>query len=220
MRKYTCEDPGTSKQANVAADDQSSLITALKQRDRSAWSVVVDRHLHEVYGFVFHLVGGDRTVAEDLNQETWLEAMGAIDHCDATRGNFRNWLFGIARKRVALHYRRRTLTANPAPLGDQLEESAEVTDASVLPEDVLEQVERTSVVRAAMLVLADDRRKALVGKYVEGLSVDAIAVRMGKTAKAVESLLSRAREQMRVLLRGYVMPCGDRRQASKESSNE
>ena len=146
----------------MAADDQSSLITALKQRDRSAWSVAVDRHLHEVYGFVFHLVGGDRTVAEDLNQETWLEAMDAIDHCDATRGNFRNWLFGIARKRVALHYRRRTLAGNPAPLGDQFEESAELEDISVLPEDVLEQVERTSVVRAAILVLPDDRRKALL----------------------------------------------------------
>jgi hypothetical protein len=36
----------------------------------------------------------------------------------------------------------------------------------------------------------------------------------------VESLLSRTREQMRVLLRGYVMPCGDGRRASRESSNE
>ena len=60
------------------------------------------------------------------------------------------------------------------------------------------------------MVLPDDRRKVLLGKYVEGLSVEAIAIRMGRTAKAVESLLSRAREQMRALLRGYVMPCGDR----------
>ncbi len=219
-RKYACKDPGTNKGAGVATDDQSSLITALKQRDRSTWSVAVDRHLHEVYGFVFHLVGGDRTVAEDLNQETWLAALAGIGHCDAMRGSFRNWLFGIARKRVALHYRRRALAGNREPLGDQLKEPAEVADTSLLPEDVLEQVERTSVVRAAMLVLADDRRKALVGKYLEGLSVDAIAVRMGKTAKAVESLLSRAREQMRDLLRGYVMPCGGGRPASKESSHE
>ena len=63
----------------MATDDQSSLITALKQRDRSNWSATVDRHLGEVYGFVFHLVGGDRMVAEDLNQETWLEALDAID---------------------------------------------------------------------------------------------------------------------------------------------
>jgi RNA polymerase sigma-70 factor (ECF subfamily) len=104
-RKYAFEDPGTIGGAGVAADDQSSLMTALQGRDRSAWSAAVDRHLREVYGFVFHLVGGDRAVAEDLNQETWLEALDGIDQCNAARGSFRNWLYGIARKRVALHYR-------------------------------------------------------------------------------------------------------------------
>lgn len=204
----------------MANDEPSSLIAVLKQRDRSAWSAAVDRHLHEVYGFVFHLVGGDQAVAEDLNQETWLEAMDGIDHCDAARGSFRNWLFGIARKRVALHYRRRALAGNPTSMGDRIGEAAERDDISVLPEDVLEQVERNAVVRAAILVLPDDRREVLLCKYVEGLSVDSIAIRMGRTAKAVESLLSRSREQLRELLRGYAMPCGDGRRVSKELSNE
>ena len=204
----------------MADDEQSSLITVLKGRDRSAWSAAVDRHLREVYGFVFHLVRGDRTVAEDLNQETWLEALDGIDQCDATRGSFRNWLFGIARRRVALYYRRRALAGNPTSLIDQFGEAAEWGDISVLPEDVLEQVEQRSVVRAAILLLPDDRREVLLWKYVEGLSVETIAIRMGRTAKAVESLLSRAREQVRGLLRGYMMPCGDGQRVSKESSNE
>jgi RNA polymerase sigma-70 factor, ECF subfamily len=219
-RKYACEDAGTNKGVGVADDEQSNLIILLKQRDRSVWSAAVDRHLHEVYGFVFHLVGGDRTVAEDLNQETWLEALDGIGQCNADRGGFRNWLFGIARKRVALHYRRRALAGNPTSLSDRFAEAAGLGDVSVLPEDVLEQVEQRSVVRAAIMAIPDDRRKALIWKYVEGISVDAIAIRMGRTAKAVESLLTRAREQMRALLSGYVMPCGDGRQASKESSNE
>ncbi len=204
----------------MAVDEQSSLITALKQRDRSAWSAAVDRHLHEVYGFVFHLVGGNRTVAEDLNQETWLEAIDGIEQCDATRGSFRNWLFGIARKRVALYYRRRALAGNATSFSGQFEESAQWGEISVLPEDVLQQVEQRAVVRAAVLVLADDRREVLLGKYVEGLSVETIAGRMGRTPKAIESLLSRTRQQMRVLLSGYVMPARDSRPVSKESSNE
>lgn len=204
----------------MSSDDQSSLIRALKQRDRSAWSAVVDRHLKELYGFVFHLVGGDRAIAEDLNQETWLEALDGIDQCDATRGSFRNWLFGIARRRVALYYRRRALAGNTTSLGGQFEPCADWSDISVLPEDVLEQVEQKAVVRAAILVLPDDRRKALVWKYVDGLSVEAIASRIGRTTKAVESLLSRARGQVQVLLGGYMRPCVDEQQVSKEPSHE
>jgi len=60
----------------------------------------------------------------------------------------------------------------------------------------------------------------LLWKYVEGLSVETIATRMGRTAKAVESLLSRTREQMRVLLCGYVVPCGEGQRLSRESSHE
>lgn len=204
----------------MADDEQSSLIIVLKRRDRFAWSAAVDRHLHEVYGFVFHLVGGDRAVAEDLNQETWLEALDGIDQCDATRGSFRNWLFGIARKRVALHYRRRALAGNPTSLGDPCGEVAELGDSSLLPEDVLEQVEQRAVVRAAILLLPDDRREVLLRKYMDGLTVDAIAARMERTSKAVESLLSRAREQVRELLRGDMMPSGGERRVSKESSHE
>jgi RNA polymerase sigma-70 factor, ECF subfamily len=190
--------------ADVTSDDPASLMDALKRRDRAAWGVVVDRHLGEIYGFVFHLVGGNRVVAEDLNQETWLEAIDNIGHCDPSRGSFRNWLFGIARRRVALHFRRSDLGTRPVLPGDDVRETASMEDDLLLPEDVLEQVERTSAVRAAMLILSEDRRCVLLWKYTDGLSVEAIAARTGKTAKAVESLLSRARQQLRELLRGYM----------------
>lgn len=213
-------DAETFEETGVADDEQSNLIAALKQRDRSAWSAAVDAHLNEVYGFVFHLVGGDRTVAQDLTQEAWLEAVDGIDQCDATRGSFRNWLFGIARKRVALHFRRRALVGNSVSLSDPTGEADTLADVSVLPEEVLELREERAVVRAALLLLPGDRRQVLLSKYVEGLSVAAIADRMGRTAKAVESLLSRAREQVRCLLGETRIPCGDEQRVSKESSGE
>ena len=95
-----------------------------------------------------------------------------------------------------------------------------MADAAVLPEDVLEQVERASVVRAAMLLLPDDRRKVLLWKYVERLSVEKIAFRMEKTAKAVESLLSRSRDHLRSLLGGYMTPSGDEQPVNMELSDE
>jgi len=198
----------------VPEDDEASLIAELTRRSHAAWSDAVDRHLGEVYGFVFRLSGDDRTTAEELTQETWLEAIESIDHCDPARGSFRNWLFGIARCRVALHLRRRAGRKDLHLLDDCMEDPE---TAEILPQDVLEQVERAGAVRAALLVLPEDRPTALLCKYVQGLSVESIAVRLGKTAKAVESLLTRARAQMRSLLCGYAATLDGMAEADKDT---
>ena len=55
---------------------------------------------------------------------------------------------------------------------------------------MLELGERADVVRAALFCLNNDHRRVLMDKYAEGLSVAEIAGRTGRSAKAVESLLS------------------------------
>jgi RNA polymerase sigma-70 factor (ECF subfamily) len=191
------------------SDDPSGLIRALQRHDRAAWATVVDRHVGELYGFVFHLLGGNRTLAEEMAQETWLEALHGIACCDPARGPFRHWLFGIARRRVALHYRRQAVRGRMVPLGEQAGELGELSDRTLLPPDVVEQIERGSVVRAALLLLPGDRREVLLWKYVDGLSVAAIAARLGRSVKAAELLLARARRQLRDLVRGYVLSCDE-----------
>jgi len=198
----------------VPEDDEASLIAELQRRSHAAWSAAGHRHLGEVFGFVFRLSGDDRAAAEELTQETWLEAIECIDHCDPARGRFRNWLFGIARRRVALHLRRRAGRKDFYLLDDC---TGDLETAEILPQDVLEHVERAEAVRAALLVLPEDRRTALLCKYVQGLSVEAIANRLGKTAKAVESLLTRAREQMRSLLCGYAVSLDGMAEADKDT---
>ena len=176
-------------------DDELRLLRAMARRDRSAWAVMYDRHVGDVFGVVFHLLGGDRSAAEDVCQEVWLLAIERFDGFDFRRGGFRNWLLGIARHRVLHHHRRISIEgAGPAPNGPS---------EALPPLDLLELGERTDVVRAALLCLDDDYRRVLRDKYAEGLSVTEIADRTGRSAKAVESLLSRARARLRELLRPY-----------------
>src|SRR5205823_4190533 len=86
-------------------DNEPRLVRALARRDRTLWAAMYDRHVGAVFGLVYHLVGGDRHVAEDVNQEVWLLAIEQIDRFDPGRGEFRDWLLGIARHR-ALRRRR------------------------------------------------------------------------------------------------------------------
>ena len=179
----------------------SCWITRLKKRDRTVWATVYDANASDLYVFIAQLASGNREVAAELNQNTWLAALDSIDQFSAERGEFRQWLFGIARKQVVLFYRRR---ARMVQMISTSRSSAEFADGAILPPDVLEQVEGVCVVRAALAELSSEGRQLLLDKYANNLSVKEIACRMGRTPKAVESALSRARSRMRELLHWYL----------------
>ena len=80
---------------------------------------------------------------------------------------------------------------------------AQPQDPEDPPPEQLEAIERTDIVLAALVQLNHDYKDVLLKKYVDGLSVVEIAGRTGRSAKAVESLLSRARDRLRELVRPY-----------------
>ena len=178
------------------------LHESLQDRDAAAWDEFYEEHAGELYGFVFRLLRGDPQTAADMFQDAWLDAIGHIGQFDPRRGELRAWLFGIARRRVALHWRQQSARGDTAAAA-RAEIPVEALDGAVVPDDVIEHLEQAAVVQASLLALPPERRQVLVDKYVEELSVAQIAARTGKSPKAVESLLSRAREQFRALLRWY-----------------
>jgi RNA polymerase sigma-70 factor (ECF subfamily) len=155
-------------------------------------------------------VRGDPQTAADVFQDTWLDAISYIGQFDPKLGELRSWLFGIARRRIALHWRQR-LTRGDTAAAARAEIPVDLADGAVVPDDVIEHLEQAAVVQASLLALPPERRQVLVDKYVEELSVSQIAARTGKSPKAVESLLSRAREQFRALLRWYFSDTSCRR---------
>ena len=179
-----------------------SLYESLQSRDAIAWDEFYDEHAPELYGFVFRLLRGDPQTVADVFQDTWLDAISHIGQFDPKRGRLRSWLYGIARRRVALHWRQR-LARHGEGAATREDIPVEDMDGAVVPDDILVHLEQADVVQASLLALPPERRQVLVEKYVEELSVAQIAARIGKSPKAVESLLSRAREQFRTLLRWY-----------------
>ena len=148
-------------------DDERRLLRKMARRDRSAWAIMYDRHVGDVFGVVYHLLGGDRHTAEDICQEVWLLAIERFEVFDVRRGVFRTWLLGVARHRV-LHHHRRTANQAAVPILDGPTQPSP-------PLEVLVEGERASVVRAALLCLDGEHRRVLEDKYAEGLSVAEIA---------------------------------------------
>src|SRR5262249_47377904 len=154
-----------------------------------------------------HLVGSPDE-AEDLAQEVFLRIYRSRKKY-RPRARFSTWLFTIANN-LALNALRRRQRKPAVPLrlrdsGPLRPRPAErlVPDRAGQPNDQVQQQELTALVQEALRGLNERQRVAVVLNKFEDMSYADIAQVMGLTVKAVKSLLSRARENLRTALQDY-----------------
>lgn len=186
----------------------NQFVRRLKRRESNAWAEIYDRHIREIYGYVFHLVGGSSSTTEDVVQATWMNALQGVSQFDSATDQVRGWLFAIARSQVALHFRRQRSNARVSCEQDA-DGASVASHLSREPLDELQRLELAQVVRASLLELSDSYRELLLAKYVERKTVSELASLHGKTEKAIEGLLSRARAELRSVLAWYFPTHGD-----------
>jgi RNA polymerase sigma-70 factor (ECF subfamily) len=155
-------------------------------------------HLKELYRMAARLLG-DTTRAEDVVQETYLQAWKSFDRF-APGTNCRAWLFKILINTIR-HYRRKWL--NPRQVADS-EETLEQTAAPTPP--IPEHITEEEILRALDRVPADYRTTVLLAD-VEEFSYKEIAGMLNVPIGTVMSRLSRGRkmlrEQLSELARSY-----------------
>lgn len=138
-----------------------------------------------VYGFISLRVGGNRPLAEDLTSETFAAAVAEY-RAGRPEVVTTSWLCTVAKRRLIDHWRRENVaTKNVTSLA-----------ARGIAFDSPEPGERDSVIQA-LGALTSEQRTALVLQHVEGCSVVEVSEILGRTGKATESLLSRARTAFR-----------------------
>ena len=181
-------------------ENDRELAGRVARGDADAFGKFYKDHADLVFGFIFNLLNGDRTAAEEIWQEAF---MAAIRTLPSYRGESRllSWLCGIARHKVADYLRRRTGPGGPV-LSVSPDRLRELMDSGPLPDEALNRSEARARLIEALAELPDDYRIVLLARHAEGCSVEEIARRMGRTYKAVESLLSRAKAALRTVLSG------------------
>lgn len=178
-----------------AHSNELALRDALVAGDRGATEGFFRHHLGALYEFVHYRVGGNRAMAEDLVQDTFLTALERLQAFDG-RSSLHAWLCGIAKNKIRAHRRRLRPVAMEDVLAEadpEIEAILMTVDREPLPEHVLEREETKELVGATLSSLPPEYRDALVQKYVEELSTAEIGRRAGKNEKAAESTLHRAR---------------------------
>jgi len=167
--------------------EERALRAAVLSGDETAWRVLYERHFDALFAHVYSRVACDPERAGEAVQDCWMTVVRRMRTFDPSRGSFGAWLRGIA-DHVGLGQKRRWARRQ------RLAEAAPETRAFAAPDTSLEAAERVAWVLAG---LPKEYEAVLRAKYEEEEPVAAIAASWGRSAKAVESLLSRARSAFR-----------------------
>jgi RNA polymerase sigma factor (sigma-70 family) len=176
----------------VTPSDPELLTRVLVADDRAAFGELVLRHQSAVRRFLRHLASGDTALADDLAQETFIQAYRGLSRFRGD-ASFSTWLFGIAHN----HWRnaRRQQRAH-SPL---TEHGAE--------KETLPSPARSADLRhdltAALRQLLPEEQTALHLCYQQGLSHSEIANVLGWPLGTVKTNLARSKEKLRQLLAAW-----------------
>ncbi len=175
-------------QAQPAATE-AALLTKAAAGNAAAVRALLDGYGPALYGFLYARVGGHSSVAEDLLQETLIEA---VRSASTFRGesSLKTWLCAIGRRRLSRHYEAERRAA-VARAGLALVRD---TDSAFDPSA---EVERRDEITRALGALPPLHRQVLVLKYLDDRSVEEIAEELGRSRIQVQSLLQRARAGLR-----------------------
>jgi RNA polymerase sigma-70 factor (ECF subfamily) len=169
----------------MGADDD--VLVEHAQSDPAAFAKLYRRYLTPVYRYVFARIGNVAD-AEDLTSQVFLAALEALPRYQGS-GRFSAWLFSIARRKVADHYRARRAQA---PL-------EAITRLPASGDDPLEQVAADEELRELARRIGrlhEDERELLRLRFAAQLSFAEIAALLKRKPSAVKMSLYRLLERL------------------------
>lgn len=168
---------------------EARLVTQALAGSEAAFEQIVRRYQRPVIALIGRMVG-DRGLAEDLAQETFVKAFRNLAAFDTTR-RLSSWLFRIAHN-TALDSLRRTRST--APLSNPAHDAGE--PAAAAEPDPIERRALASALEHAMARLRPEYRAAVTLRYDEALSFDEIGHVMGIPEATARSHVHRARKEL------------------------
>lgn len=210
--------------ASASADPaDAALVQAVAAGSEPALATLYDRHARLVFQIALR-VGGDRAVAEEVVQDTFLALWDRAERYNPELGELRSWLAVVARNRALNRVRARLRRVPAEPLsavtGDGPEAGAMLdwllsdgdplaaAAPEALPEAQVVDVETAAELARLVEDLPVAERAVLLLAYREGLSQTEIADRLGWPLGTVKTRTRRALARLRVTLDGSLAGVG------------
>ncbi len=174
------------------AQPDFGVLRKAQRGDERAFSLILRAYEVPVFNYVLRLVGGDRSLAEDLTQEVFLRVYQGLPNF-SLRSKFTTWLFQVTKNRVLDELRaseRRPRSVMPIEDARPLE----VVDAPY------ERLEAIDSLWRSVQNLNVDLKMALLLRDVVGMSYTEIADSLEITLATVKWRIYKAREEVQAAL--------------------
>jgi RNA polymerase sigma-70 factor, ECF subfamily len=177
-----------------------ALADRLLAGDESAFEEFFAGYFPRVYRFACSRLQGDEDAAEEVAQTTMIKALGKL-HTYRGEAALLTWLCAFCRREIAAWLERAGRTTDVSLTDDRPEIRSALDVLAAMsrddPERELHRRELSRLVQTTLDHLPARYGDALEWKYIEGLTVEEIARRLGVGYKAAESILTRARQAFR-----------------------
>jgi RNA polymerase sigma-70 factor (ECF subfamily) len=180
--------------------DTELIARVLANDDRHAFGELVRQHQSALRGFLRRLTGGQLALADDLAQETFLEAYRSLAKFQGA-STFGTWLHGIAYNRFRSARRRQHPTVEWT---GETEMAKAAAGGEVSAPAAPATVDLQQDLAAALARLSPDEQNAIHLCYIEGLTHEEAAGILGCPLGTLKTHVLRAKEKLRVVLGAWV----------------
>jgi RNA polymerase sigma-70 factor (ECF subfamily) len=177
-----------------------ALVRRVRSGEAAAFDEFFASYFPRLYRFALARLNGNEDASEEVAQRTLIRGLDRL-HTYKGDAALLTWLCTLCRHEIA-EWAAREGRGRPISLSDEREAERRVIDSLTSaqtdgPEDALERREMSRLVHATLDELPEKYADALEWRYLDNVTVEQIAGRLGLGYKAAESLLTRARAAFR-----------------------
>lgn len=185
---------------NAMESEASAIARGLRRRDPDLLDRLIEQYQHRLLRYLVYL-SGNRELAEDLFQETWIRVLERGHQYDGKR-EFSTWLYAVARNLTIDYLRKKSPVSLDGLMEDEQHARFEPADPRPSAWELVAQHQQSERVGAALVGIPAEYREAVVLRFQEELALEEIATVTGARLGTVKSRLYRGLTMLMSRLKG------------------
>src|SRR5437899_7662905 len=180
--------------------ENTEIARGLRRRDADLLDRLIEQYQHRLFRYLVYLAG-NRALAEDLFQETWIRVLERGHQYDG-KHEFSTWLYAVARNLTIDYLRKKSPVSLDGMMAEQEHAPLQPACRRPMAWEVVQQHEQSERVSAALVSIPAEYREAVVLRFQEGLALNEIATVTGARLGTVKSRLYRGLNMLMSRLKG------------------